>query len=278
MNLSTAYSQTSGLCNRVSLSLSFASLFFLSYAKLSYLIWAAFSQRKERTADGHETTYIFYLDPNVPYRSSKHTLLMIFATIVGIFFVLPSLLILLVYPTLLYRKISDRISLVWRIRIQTYVEIFYSYVKDGTIATKDYRLLSTLFLFGFGLVPHLVQAAAYILEKKFTSSLYASAILFGTVAFLCTVLQPYKVANGSITGLLIILSLMFGFSANLYENPHKNPFNNRVLFVLIAVPHSVFWCYIVWRVIKKRAVCSCTKPQRCDAERETLLHIPGNCE
>ena len=257
---------------------AFASLFFLSYAKLSYLIWTAFAWSTSRTADGHETTYTLYFDPNVPYLSTKHTLLMIFATTVGIFFVLPPLLIFLVYPTSLYRKISDRISPVWRIRIQTYVELFYGSVKDGTTATKDYRLLSTLFLFVFGLVPYLVQIAAYIVEKNFTSSLYTSAILLGTVAFLCTVLQPYKEANGSITGLLIVLSLMFGLSASLYENPHKNHFSSRGLIILLAVPHSVFWSYIVWRMIKKRAVCSCTKPQRCDAERETLLHTPENSE
>ena len=257
---------------------AFASLFFLSYAKLIYLIWGAFASSKDRTADGHETRYILYLDPNVSYHSTKHTLLMIFAATVGILFLLPPLLILLAYPTSLYKNISDRISPVWRIRIQTYAEIFYSSVKDGTTDTKDYRFLSTLFLFGFGLLPQSVHSIAYILEKNYTGSLYISATLYGAVAYLCTVLQPYKVANGSITGLLIILSLMFGLSASLYENPHKNHFNNRVLYILLAVPHIVFWSYIVWRVIKKRPVCSCTKPQRCDAERETLLHAPGNCE
>ena len=258
---------------------AFASLFFLSYAKLSYLICGAFAWNKDRTPDGHETTYILYLDPNVPYHSTKHTLLMISAATVEIFFILPPLLILLVYPTSLYRKISDRISPVWRIRIQTYAEILYSSVKDGTTATKDYRLLSTLFLFVFGLLPQFVPTTAYyIVEKNVTNSLYISATLFGAVAFLCTVLQPYKVANGTITGLLIVLSLMFGLSAGLYENPHKSHFASSGLIILLAVPHSVFWCYIVWRLIKKRAVCSCTKPQRCDAERETLLHTPGNCE
>ena len=171
---------------------AFASLFFLSYAKLSYIIYGAFAWSKNRTADSHRTTNIWHLDPNVPYHSTKHTLLMIFAATVGILFLLPPLLILLVYPTSLYRKISDRISPVWRIRIQTYVELLYGSVKDGTTATKDYRLLSTLFLFVFGLVPQLVQIAAIIVEKNFTSSLYTSAILFGTVAFPCTVLQPYR--------------------------------------------------------------------------------------
>ena len=258
---------------------AFASLFFLSYAKLSYIIWGSFTWSNGRTADGHKTTHFFlYFDSNVSYHSTKHTLLTISAAAVGIFFILPPLLILLVYPTSFYRKISDRISPVWRIRIQTYAELFYGSVKDGTTATKDYRLLSTLFIIVFGFAPQLVLTTSYIVEKSFTSSLYILATLLGAVAYLCTVLQPYKVANGSVTGLLIILSLLFGLSASVYENPYKNHFTSRGLFILLAVPHSVFWCYIAWRVIKKRAVCSCTKPQRCDAERETLLHTPGNCE
>ena len=62
---------------------AFASLFFLSYAKLSYLIWGALAWSMDRTADDHKKTYILYFDPNVPYLSTKHTLLMVFAATVG---------------------------------------------------------------------------------------------------------------------------------------------------------------------------------------------------
>ena len=255
----------------------FASLFFLSYAKLTHLIWGSFTWEEGRTADGHETRHFVLYDPNIPYHSTSHTLLMVFAATVGIGFLLPPLLILLVYPTSLYRKISDRISPVWRIRIQTFVELFYSSVKDGTSGTKDYRLLSTLFLFVFGLFPQLVPTTVAFIVCSYTSGLYIGAITFGFLAFLCTVLQPYKQANGSITGLLIILSLMFGLSTSLYNKTQKNNFSFTALFILLAVPHSVFWCYIVWRMIKRTAVCSFKKP-RYDAERETLLHTPGNDE
>ena len=252
---------------------AFASLFFLSYAKLIYFIWGSFAWSKERTKNGSENKYYTYLDPNMPYLSTKHTLLMIFGVSVAIFFLLPPLLILLVYPTSLYRKISDRISPVWRIRIQTYAEIFYSSVKDGTNATKDYRLLSTLFLIVFGLVPQLVPTIALIVNN-IAGGLYISFLIFGFHAFLCTVLQPYKKANGLITGLLIILILMFGLSTNLNKNQQKDNFNTKGLYILLAVPHSVFWCYIVWRVIKKRAIRFCTNPQRYDNEGETLLNRP----
>ena len=174
------------------------------------------------------------------YLSTKHTLLMIFAVSVGIFFILPPLLILLVYPTSLYRKISDRISPVWRIRIQTYAEIFYSSWKDGTTATKDYRLLSTLFLIVFGLVPQSVPIIALMVEKNFIGSLYILSLIFGFHAFLCTVLQPYKKENGLITGLLIILFLMFGLSTNLNKNQQKDNFNAKRIYILLSVPHSVF--------------------------------------
>ena len=221
--------------------------------------------------------YYIYLDPNVPYNSSKRILLMIFAGTVGIFFIL-SPLILLVYPTSLYRKINDRISPVWRIRTQTYAEIFYSSWKDGTTATKDYRLLSTLFLIVFGLAPQSVPIIALMVEKNFIGSLYILSIIFGFHAFLCTVLQPYKKENGLITGLLIILFLMFGLSTNLNKNQQKDNFNAEGIYILLAVPHSVFWCYIVWRVIKKKAIRVFTNSQRYDNESETLLNRPEVCE
>ena len=257
---------------------AFASLFFLSYAKLTYFIWGSFVFSKDMTIDGHRITHIIlYFDPNVPYLSTKHMLLMISAATVGIFFLLPPLLILLVYPTSLYRKICGRFSAVWRIRIQTYAEIFYSSVKAGTTATKDYRLLSTLFLFVFGFFPQLVPSIFLIINTNFINGLYTSAIMFGFLAFLCTAIKPYKKANATITGLLIILSLMFGLSTSLYKNPQNNHFNIIGLIILLAVPHSVFWCYIVWRVIKKRAVCSCKITQH-NAEIETPFHTPENCE
>ena len=85
---------------------------------------------------------VLYVDPNVPYISTKHIFLMVFAMVVTLL-LLPPLLILMVYPTSLYRKISDSISPMWRIRIITNVELFHSSVKDRTNGTRDYRFLST---------------------------------------------------------------------------------------------------------------------------------------
>ena len=88
---------------------AFASLFFLSYAKLicEAFAWSAF---KSDTGLPASNKHLFYADPNVPYNSTKHRVLMIFSVAVAIFGFLPPLLILLVYPTKLYRQISSHIS------------------------------------------------------------------------------------------------------------------------------------------------------------------------
>ena len=98
---------------------AFASLFFLSYAKLSYLVWITFEWSNDRNKSSDENITLLYTDPNVPFHSKTHILLMAFSLAVAVFIFLPPLLILVVYPTSLYRKISHWISPKWRLRIKT---------------------------------------------------------------------------------------------------------------------------------------------------------------
>ena len=201
---------------------AFASLFFLSYAKLSYLIWGAFAWNNNLTTSGHRQ--IFYIDPNVPYHSTKHVILMMFAVAVTLFLLLPPLLILLVYPTLFYTKFSDRISLVWRIRIKTYVEMFQGSFKDGTNGSPDYRSLSTWLLFLFGFTPLIVLTIVLVIvQNNFDTSL---------------------------------LRLLLALGGAIYNRPETQSLRT-VANAILLVPHIVFWGYIVWRVISTRAANFC---------------------
>ena len=217
---------------------------------------------------------VLYVDPNVPYISTKHIFLMVLAMVTLL--LLPPLLILMVYPTSLYRKISDSISPMWRIRIITYVELFHSSVKDGTNGTRDYRFLSTWFLIVFGFFSQLVPSVGVIVSGDFTTALYMSSAVFGFLAFLCTVLAPYKKGNDLITGKLVILSLMFGMATGIYGNVQRNIFSTNGIIIVLTFPHFVFWCYIFWRVTKKSAVHFCfTESKRCSEERETAPETRG---
>ena len=260
---------------RSSMIQAFASLFFLSYAKLTYLIWEAFARSFIKSDMGlPASSKLFYTDPNVPYNSTKHIVLMVFSVAVAIFGFLPPLLILLVYPTSLYRHISSHISPKWRIRIKTYSELFHGSFKDGTNGMRDYRFLSVWVLLFFGfvlqLLPLLIRA---VLQDTQDTSLYITAIFFSIVAFLCTLLQPYKarLANAFTTGLLITLSILIAIAAAVYDET-KIAIVEIWVFFLSVVPHCVLWGYIVWRMVKILGSYCCKNQRlRFDGERESLL-------
>ena len=192
----------------------------------------------------------------------------------AIFGFLPPLLILLVYPTKLYRHISSHISPKWRIRIKTYSELFHGSFKDGTNGTRDYRFLSVLVLLFFGFVPQLLPLLiTVVLQDKYDASLYIMAIFFSIVAFLCTLLQPYKarLANAFTTGLLVTLSILIAIAAAVYDET-KSARVEIWAFFLSVVPHCVLWGYIVWRMVKILGSYCCKNQRlRCDGERESLL-------
>ena len=231
---------------------AFASLFFLSYAKVAYLIWETFTWSKGITIGGIGDETVLYIDPNVPYLSTKHVLLMVSSVAVAVFVFLPPLLILVVYPTSLYRKISNWISPKWKLRIKTYVETFHGCLKDGTNGTRDYRDFAGWCIFLAGAVPQLliviISATVPSSLTNFLAPSYALAIYFSGLAFLCTLLQPYKerVANALTAGILTISSLICALSASVF-----NTRGNDVLFiviVLILVPHCVLWGYVTWKI------------------------------
>ena len=244
---------------RSSMLQAFSSIFFLSYAKICYLIWDGFLYTTDMNSNGQ---MLLYIDPNVPYFSAKHVLLMVFSLAVAVFVFLPPLLILVVYPTSLYRKISHWISQKWRLRIKTYVEIFHSSFKDGTNGTRDYRSLSGWIFLLLGFFPQFLIAifALATPDKQWSIFLfsYPVAILYGASAILSTFLQPYKdkLSNAITNGLLVISSLIFATSAGVFDTGGKNEMVEIMMITLLLTPHCVLWGYVVWKATKSFCRCS----------------------
>ena len=247
---------------RSSMIQAFASLFYLSHAKLTYIIWEAFLWMKYVSDTEESRKTILYIDPNVPYHSTKHAFLIAFSLAVALFVYLPPLLILVVYPTSLYRKISHWISPKWRLRIKTYVEICQSCCKDGTNGTPDYRSFSGLNVFFLGLGPQIqIVVTAVLTNENYVTTAFITAIFICTEAFFWSLLQPYKkrVSNVLTIGLLINGSMIFATAAHIYANRQSETFK-MILIILIFVPHGTFWCYIIWRLIKILAQYCCKYP------------------
>ena len=236
---------------------AFASLFFLSYARASYLIWETFTWSVDLNNKDDRKITALYFDPNVPYWSTKHLLLVVFSMAVGVFVFLPPLLILVVYPTSLYRKISHWISPKWRLRIKTYVEAFHGCLKDGTNGTRDYRAFSGLYIFVAGVVPQLLVGTIAIVMpsslNNFLAPSYIVAIYYSLIAFIWIWLQPYKrgIHNTVTAGILSNTALICAFAESVYNTQQEE---SKAVKIIIAIPllvlHFVLWGYVMWKVMK----------------------------
>ena len=229
---------------------AFSSLFFLSYAKLTVIIWTPFAL--DGTYDTEFTAKrlrVVYADPNIPYMSGKHIMLISLSVFVAVFLYLPPILLLVVYPTSLYRKISHRIKPQWRIGIKTYVETFQGCLKDGTDGTWDYRAVPgyLLALLGFG--TPLMEYIISTVPTSFSSS-NTTVICYGIIAIFFTVAQPYKKRIANISAATTFIGATI-FSSLYQTTPFSSIYTGSkvTLFILLLLPHCEFACYRLWKTI-----------------------------
>jgi len=172
-----------------------------------------------------------------------------------IIFVLSPALLLLCYPTKLFRKCSSYCRLRrWQV-LHVFVEMFQGCYKDGVNGTKDFRPLAGLYL--------VVRIALMTSGDGETHSSLALAwflraiVTIATSLFIATV-RPYErnymnVLESLILALLGLLSLlMLAYQYLLPSEAHLLlPY---LIITLISIPQLVLILYILYHPLRGRLV------------------------
>lgn len=252
---------------------AFSSLFFLSYAKLIFLICLPILRSVVVNSEGKVKEKMVYVDPTVHYWSKKHVYLISFSLFLGIFLFLPPLILLIIYPTSLFEKISHHLKPRWRIAIKAYVETFQGCYKDGTNGTRDYRAVSG-YLLAIGFLPAvqaiLIAVLLHVVKNRLIITLQFSAVIYTTLTIICALTQPYKhkIANISAVILLALLVMIIALFASFDGTSDVT----RTLFLIqVSSPHCALIGYVVWKIVKRCCWC-----QRRNSGRAWLLRIPIN--
>ena len=251
---------------------AFSSLLFLSYAKINFFILQTWFWAVVVTKEGVVSRCFVYIDPNVPCLSNKHIYMIIFSAFVVIFLYSPPVFLLLIYPTSLYRKISDKmIRPRWRIGIKTYVETFQGCFKDGADGTRDYRAVSGYLMVIPGFIFLLDFFAQAIASYKIAQHL--NAIMLLVLVILCSMLQPYKrrIANVSAVAVLSILATDFALSTGLSHQNESDPIRVTIIIVTFT-PHCALAVYMLWKM--KNIFTACYR--RCKNDESWWLFGHGN--
>ena len=235
---------------------AFSSLFFLSYSKILFVMAAPFFVSTAANARGEKVDPVLYIDPTVQYLSKEHIYLITFSLFIGIFLFLPPLILLIIYPTSFFRKISHHLKPRWNIAIKIYVETFQSSYKDGTNGTRDYRAMSG-YLLAVGLLFLIVQVimGSVLLTLSKSGTLYIVGLLI-FIFFLISLIiifamtQPYKhkIANITAVTLLALMTALAGISASVWK---ENEMGRVLSLILLSSPHCALGGYIVWKIRKR---------------------------
>ena len=129
---------------------AFATFIFFSSTTTMYAVYVMTEMVTILSnIDGSKYKVSLYYDPGTVYKSPKHLMFLVAALIeCVIIVVIPSLLMLL-YPTRVYRLVSKRLSTRKQLAITAFAEALHCGFKDGLNGTRDYRSIAGIFLIAF---------------------------------------------------------------------------------------------------------------------------------
>ena len=148
---------------------------------------------------------VILYDPSIRFLHSEHIPYVVVACTVLVVFVLLPPLILLLYPTRLFRKCLSFCGFRrWDI-LQFIMDIFQGYYKDGTDGTWDYRFISAIYMvlrISSAITCTAVALLKTTYEQKIEVGAGVSHVLMGTLFLL---LRPYKTNwMNKVDGLILI--------------------------------------------------------------------------
>ena len=211
---------------------------------------------------------VLYYNPTVECHTLEYY---IFAAIAGcvlvIFIIFPTILLIL-YPTRLFRKCVSCCGFRRLHALHMFVESFRGQYKDGTNGIRDFRMVSASFL-----ILRILIMASFHNYSFWVSAGPQAAVLLCALCF-HAVVKPYKLNFRNNVDVLI-LALLVVFSVELlvltYTSPQAPNFAQSILgtALLFGIPHMVLIFYIWYLLAKKEGITQFLK-RKCNSLKERV--------
>ena len=201
-------------------------------------------------------TRVLYIDPSVVYYSHEHILYLIIAMVPCIFLVFIPTLLLCVYPTRIYRRLSQLISTRKQLAITAFAEALHNCFKNGLNGTRDYRALAGLIVLCLpvGYCLTYITRETLALPTGLSKESISGYTVFA-VSFVLSYVRPCKstLANFSLS----YHTFMFGvllFGENYWYNISVKTEALELTFIIIPLLSHMFvffWVvYIICRYVR----------------------------
>ena len=234
------------------LLLSFSKILFVSFTLL-YTIGID----QEPTSDGAKIKHVLYYDPSVKIYTPEFDMFAALAGCVLVLFVFFPTILLILYPTKLFRRCVSCCGFRRWHALHMFVESFQGQYKDGTNGTRDFRMVSASFL-----ILRIVILVLFLNRHRLSShtlQLQCAAYVCFTCFYAIT--RPYKL-NFMNNVDIVILFLLEIFSLAISNLTYYSYYYSWIILgstMLLLVPHFVLICYVCYALAKKGGTTHCLK-------------------
>jgi len=194
--------------------------------------------------------HVMYYDSTVNYFSKHRTPFAVISICVAFIFVVFPTLILILYPTRIFkRSISSCRFKKWH-ALHTFMEAFQGQYKDGTNGTRDFRMVSALYL-----IFRIAALLQYFGNQISYDTLVwlTTAVVFASTSLFFSNARPYKMDHSNTFDSLLLALLSIQALLNLlvkYLHRYNNLIGLTVLLIM-GIPHAALTLYILYIISKK---------------------------
>ena len=216
--------------SKASIINAFTTFLLLSFSKILFVSFTLLFSFGTYQNYG-DTKCLLYYDPTVECHTLEYSMFAGLASCVMIIFVLFPTIILILYPTRLFRKCVSCCGFRRVHALHMFVESFQGQYKDGTNGTRDFRMVSASFL-----ILRILILVLFANRNCFTGSSLGQTALLASVTCFYVTTMPYKL-NFMTTVDVLILFLLELLSLATCDSAISNP--ATALFNVLLIPISL---------------------------------------
>ena len=245
--------------SKASIVNAFTTFLLLSFSKILFVSFTLLYIFDVEHNKGDTINCILYYDPTVECYALEYYIFAAIGGCVSVLFIIFPTILLILYPTRLFRKCASCCGFRRWHALHMFVESFQGRYKDGTNGTRDFRMASASFL-----ILRIITLAS-IVNRTYSSSgfLVLQCVLFVGTSCFYAIMRPYKLNISSNVDfvVLVLLELLSLLLLAVAYHPAAKKFTHLILgpALLLGVPHMILIFYICYVVAKKTGITECLK-------------------
>ena len=247
------------LDRKASIVNAFTTFLVISFSKIVFVSFTLLYPFYTRYNYGDiPTKLVLYYDPTVECHSQEYSMYAVLAVCVLVAFVIFPTILLILYPTKLFRKCVSSCGFRRWLALHMFADSFQGQYKDGTNGTRDFRMVSALFL----ILRILILATFLNHRLGFAARELQCALMVCAMCFYAVV-RPYKqnyLNNVDFLILALLEVLSFELLSATYHTPKETfIYYGLATVLLLSTPHIILILYICYVVVKNTGVTQCLK-------------------